>query len=173
MIRMIGLLKKPWTYISLAILLFAGWYICKRYIFVPELEAEIIKFEIKEGELRDLADYRGKPMLVHFYANWCGPCMKELPHLTSKIDEFRNLGLEVVCLTDDSWDEINRTTEWLPGETPLYKLTGSLRAEGIFSIPQTFILNSEGQQIHAIRGAADWDDPQWIAYFQDSLGLKK
>jgi hypothetical protein len=83
------------------------------------------------------------------------------------------LGLEVVCLTDDSWDEINRTTEWLPGETPLYKLTGSLRAEGIFSIPQTFILNSEGQQIHAIRGAADWDDPQWIAYFQDSLGLKK
>ncbi len=170
---MLSLLKKPWTYISIAILAISIWYICKRYIFIPELDAQVIRFEVSQGEWKDLNDYKGKPLLVHFYATWCGPCMKELPHLTSKIDEFRALGLEVICLTDDSWTEIERASEWLPGLTPLFKLEGNLRSEGIFSIPQTFFLNAEGKQLHAIRGASNWDDPQWYSYFEDSLGLKK
>ncbi len=47
------------------------------------------------GELR-LSDFRGRPVVLNFWATWCAPCRKEIPHLVEAYDEYNDQGLVIV-----------------------------------------------------------------------------
>lgn len=57
------------------------------------------------GELFNLADLRGKYVIVDFWASWCVPCRKSNPHLKELYNKYRDKGLEVVCVADDDRNE--------------------------------------------------------------------
>jgi len=59
---------------------------------------EII-FQEAGGEARRLTDYRGKVVLVNFWATWCAPCRKEMPMLSAAQSEFKDDGLVVIYLS--------------------------------------------------------------------------
>ncbi len=49
------------------------------------------QFTDEEGKNHSISDYRGKLVMINFFATWCGPCMKELPHVQQQIfDQYRN-----------------------------------------------------------------------------------
>jgi peroxiredoxin len=54
-----------------------------------------------QGETFSLEDYRGKVLLIDFWATWCAPCMKEVPHLVAVYDEFHDQGLEMLGISLD------------------------------------------------------------------------
>lgn len=58
------------------------------------------------GEPWSLADYRGKPVIVSFFATWCGPCMMEMPHLEEMRKKHRARGLEVAVITQEGLGEV-------------------------------------------------------------------
>lgn len=57
------------------------------------------------GEMFNLADLKGKYVLIDFWASWCVPCRKSNPHLKAVYKKYRDKGFEVVCVSDDDRDE--------------------------------------------------------------------
>jgi thiol-disulfide isomerase/thioredoxin len=61
-----------------------------------------------DGRPHALADYRGKLLVVNFWATWCEPCRREIPLLKSLRTEYANNGLEIVGIAVDSRDDVAR-----------------------------------------------------------------
>ncbi len=68
----------------------------------PDFEARSLA-----GDSLHLADLRGAPVIINFWATWCGPCALEMPHLQSIFDRYRAEGLRVLAVnTGESADLI-------------------------------------------------------------------
>jgi len=114
-----------------------------------------------DGTVIDLAAYKGKIVLVDFWATWCGPCVQELPNVLSAYEKYHAQGFEVIGVSLDkdgaalaaftkehkmAWPQIFDGLGWKN------KLA---QAYGIQSIPATFLLDGEGKIIaKGLRGEA-------------------
>ena len=67
-----------------------------------------------DGRQRSLTSYRGKAVILHFWATWCMPCRKEMPTLHHLHNSFADKNIELVCVSTDIGDkkkiEISRYT---------------------------------------------------------------
>ncbi|MEM6759247.1 MAG: TlpA disulfide reductase family protein [Pseudomonadota bacterium] len=127
----------------------------------PELAPET-PFDLADGAgTGSLADYRGKHVLVNFWATWCAPCRHEMPMLSALQDQFGGDTFEVVTIAVGRnnpaaivkfLEEIDATN--LPRhQDPRQKLAAGM---GVFGLPITVILDPEGREIARLRGDADW-----------------
>ena len=123
---------------------------------VPESE-----FTDAEGSEHRLADWRGKYVLVNFWATWCAPCRKELPALDALNRDFGPDGFEVLTIATgrNPVPAIKR----LFGEVGVEGLPILLdpnqtlsREMGVFGLPVSVILDPEGREIARLSGDAEW-----------------
>ena len=119
-------------------------------------------FELADaaGKKWSLSSLRGKPVLLHFWASWCAPCVTEMPSVESL---SRRLGDRVTVLTvsvDESWDDVKR---FFPRGTNLTVLLDSgeqvIGRFGTEKFPETFLIDSEGRLQHLFH-QVDWDRPE-------------
>ena len=109
-----------------------------------------------------LADYRGKYVLLNFWATWCAPCRKEMPQLNTLQKEFGGDHFEVLTIATgrNSPQGIVKFFEEagvdsLPRhQDPQQQLAGQM---GIFGLPITVLINPRGEEIARLRGDAKWD----------------
>jgi thiol-disulfide isomerase/thioredoxin len=59
-------------------------------------------FPDADGVLQPLAQWRGRPLVVNFWATWCPPCVEEMPDLQTIRDAYRDQGIEVIGIGIDS-----------------------------------------------------------------------
>ena len=106
-------------------------------------------FQLKnlEGELVTLRDFRGKPVLINFWATWCPPCREEMPYLQQVYDEWTSKGL--ILLTIDIGESPTTINKFfaennlsLPVLLDTDKEIG--QAYGITGIPETFLIDKDG-----------------------------
>ncbi len=76
-------------------------------------------FQDADGAPRALAQWRGQPLVVNFWATWCPPCVEEMPDLQKVRDEFRSRGAEVIGIGIDNLDKIRRFRDNLRLTLPL------------------------------------------------------
>ena len=57
------------------------------------------------GKKVSLSDYKGKPVLLNFWATWCGPCKIEIPWMEKLRDQYKDQGFEVLGIESDSYDD--------------------------------------------------------------------
>lgn len=118
-------------------------------------EAPDFTFKSLDGNKISLSDYKGKVVIVNFWATWCGPCIHEMPDLQKLYEKYNKDGLQILGLTVQSREQ------QIPG---LLKRTGvkypilldaepAVEKYGPFnSIPQTYIINRDGEIVEEITG---------------------
>jgi thiol-disulfide isomerase/thioredoxin len=115
----------------------------------------------KDGNKVGLSDYLGKPVVLNFWASWCGPCASEMPDFE---EAYKERGDEIqflmVNLTDGYQETMESATEYIQEQGftfPVFYDTESNAANtyATYSIPMTFFIDSEGYMVARATGALD------------------
>ena len=114
-----------------------------------------------DGDTFKLSDYKGKKVILNFWATWCPPCKAEMPHMQKFYEENSDKGIEVIAVNLTNMDNGIPDIEEFVAE---YGLTFSipLDEEGTigmqyqaFTIPTSYILDSDGIITKKIVGPMD------------------
>ena len=115
--------------------------------------AEFPDFEEKDtdGEPLSIGKFKGKVVLVDFWATWCGPCVQELPHVLDAYKTYADKGFEIVGISlDKDQSALTKFTKRQKMTWPQYydgKGWENKLAQyyGIRSIPATFLIDQDGK----------------------------
>ena len=114
-----------------------------------------------DGTRVSLANWRGKVVLLNFWATWCAPCLVEMPRFSAWQRQYARQGLQVLGISmDDSTEPVQRLLSRgnvgypvIMGDTTLAKLYG-----GIFGLPSTFLIDRSGRIVGRFRGEVNLED---------------
>lgn len=104
-----------------------------------------------EGKSVSLTDYRGKYVLLDFWASWCGPCLREVPNVKKVYDRYHPKGFEILSVSLDdkkenwvnaidkndlNWDHVSSLQGWRCPVVKQYSITG---------VPAMFLIGPDGK----------------------------
>ncbi len=133
----------------------------------PPVPAPEASFKTGSGRSVSLAAFRGKVVLLNFWATWCPPCVWEMPILNRLQARLRGEGLAVVTVSVDregyavvkpflERHGLGRLKAYLDAK---YNLKRHFRYRGL---PTTVLIDAQGRVAGTMVGAADWDSPDAI-----------
>ncbi len=128
------------------------------------------QFEGPNGEVVDLQAWRGKPLLINFWATWCPPCVEELPLLNAFHQQHAAQGWQVLGLAVDQPSAVRRFMEKLPLSFPvgMAGLAGTELSRTLGNatgaLPFTVVMGKDGEVRHRKLGKVDAADlDRWAA----------
>lgn len=118
------------------------------------------------GNAVKLSDYFGKPIVLNFWASWCGPCRSEMPDFNTAHETLGDqLQFLMVNMTDGSRETVETAEKFIAGAgysfPVLYdKDMDAASVYGVYSIPCTYFIAADGTAVAKARGAIDEDTLQ-------------
>ena len=114
-----------------------------------------------------LTDFRGRVVLVNFWATWCAPCVREMPSLDRLQAKLGPEGLLVMAVSQDR--------KGLAAAEPFYREQGLdnleifldpkgefARAMGVGGLPTSLLIDDRGRVVGGIEGPLEWDGPEAV-----------
>ena len=148
-------LKKNIFFLLLIVGMIAFYWI--RYRTAPNIEFAKTKATDLSGREFFLGDALKKPTVLHFYASWCGPCLKELRTLNNRVAQLNQEGIQLVLVTDDTPEKINSIAQQLPPEVLFYKVN-KLTELGIHTIPTSYFIDGNGMIKKKVVDTCNWEN---------------
>ncbi len=139
----------------------------------PAVEGRLApQFSVKDrsGQLHSLNDFRGKVVLVNFWATWCPPCIEEMPSMDSLQKTLDQEKFSIIAISvDDSWDSVDTFIKSSDLDLNIYSdFEGKVaKLYGTHKVPETYILNKEGIVVRKILGEIDWTSPKVLSYLKE------
>jgi cytochrome c biogenesis protein CcmG, thiol:disulfide interchange protein DsbE len=109
------------------------------------------------GQLR-LSSYRGKVVLLDFWATWCVPCREETPHFVELQKKYGDRGLQIIGISmDDSPDPVHPFSQQFHINYPIVMGTAEVGSAygGVLGLPIAFLIDREGHIHSKHMGATD------------------
>lgn len=150
----------------LLLLILATCYALYQNVFAKEVTAKVGKqapnFVTQDlnGNEYELSTYKGKGVLLNFWASWCEPCTKEMPYMNELYDEYKDK-VEILAINADETPlVINNFTQKYQLAFPILLDTDQriLRAYHIQPLPTTILINKEGKVIESVTGTLSKND---------------
>ena len=136
----------------------------------PKIYEEIV-FKDSSGEDVSLDDFKGKLLILNFWATWCAPCREEMPSLdslqsNSNFDNLKifpiNLGQENLSKSDSFFKEIGIQNLDIYFDAPI-TLAKKLSLRGV---PTTILFNKKGEEFGRIMGSIDFNDQDFTDWLK-------
>ncbi|MCM4167196.1 Thiol:disulfide interchange protein TlpA [Arenibacter antarcticus] len=114
-------------------------------------------YEDLEGNPISLSDYKGKNILLNFWATWCRPCLEEMPSLLRSKAILEKENYIFLLVSDQSVKKISDFKDKNDYDFNFIRTTAALSQLNIYALPTTFIYNKKGEKVDEITGAVEWD----------------
>jgi thiol-disulfide isomerase/thioredoxin len=114
------------------------------------------------GKSHKLNDYKGKTVLVSFWASWCRPCLEEMPSLVKLKEKYKD-NLEILAVdVGEEKATIEKFTGTMNINFPLLQDLDSSTTKDwkVYVYPSNYIVDKTGKLIYASKGALDWQDAE-------------
>jgi len=121
------------------------------------------------GQTVSLPDFKGKLLVLNFWASWCPPCVQETPSLSQFAATYAPKGVVVLGISVDKDEKAYKN--FLQKFKPNFLTAREFKIHeeyGTFMYPETYIINSKGKVLHKLAEPADWMDPR-MTQLIDSL----
>ena len=136
----------------------------------PKIYKDVIFKDINQKDI-NLDDFKGKLLILNFWATWCAPCREEMPSLdylqsNIKLNNLKifpiNIGQEDISKSESFFKELNIKNLDIYIDSPI-TLAKKFSLRGV---PTTIIFNKEGKEFARIIGSIDFNDEKFINWLK-------
>jgi len=117
------------------------------------------------GKQISLEDFRGKALLLNFWATWCPPCKKEMPSLNALLKDHGDRGVAVLSIAADrSLKRLETFVEDVPLDFPVLRDPEGTVSERykVYALPTTFLVGYDGTLVEKFLGERNWNSEEIV-----------
>ena len=129
------------------------------------IQAPDFQLEDMDGEKYSLESYRGKVVILNFWATWCPPCRREIPSMEALHQAFRDEAFAILAINE--WETEDHVFAFMgqlpvePGFPILLDLDSAVATSfGVKGLPTTLLLDPQGRIVYRAVGGRDFDHPE-------------
>jgi peroxiredoxin len=137
----------------------------KMGIVSPRISKPAPDFEVRnlENQMVKLSDFKGKVLLLNFWATWCGACKEEMSSMQNLYSSLKADGVEVLAISIDRWNE-DRIQEYVKDNHLTFPVLldqdQKVRKKyHVMGLPTSYLIDGEGNIRGYASGARTWDSP--------------
>ena len=134
----------------------------------PRIGTVAPDFTVQDADHKvSLADFRGKIVVLNFWATWCPPCVEEMPSLVQLQERFKNKGLTVLGISVDvDGDAYHKFLKHYKIDVPTVRDSDQKTSNlyGSFKWPETYIIDRNGIVRRKFIGAVEWSQPEIVDF---------
>ncbi len=149
-------------------LIFASYNIYAEQLITPLTDkkpASNFKLIDMDGKFHQLSDYKGRPVIVNFWATWCPPCREELPSMNRAWKKIKSEGIAMIAINvgEDEDTIFTFTGDYPIDFTILLDETGEVINQWpIKALPTTFVIDTNGRMVYRAIGGREWDSEELL-----------
>ncbi len=125
-----------------------------------------------KDSMHSLSSYKGKVVLVNFWASWCPPCIYEMPELIRLKKQLVDQPFEILALNvGEKKYRVRKFVKLINFDLPVLLDTSqdNFNAWGVKTLPTSFLIDAKGNIRYRIRGNPDWQDKNTLAVIEQLI----